>query len=121
MRVARIAGKMASARSFALLPLLFRFFFISSVVAEDLSDLLFDPLVLQIVENALLFSDKATIGQGEVKDGLSNVFLCLFELHLGAIQGVPSTIEMSFHLVQVRFHIIKPFPIAEPGSDLWSN
>jgi hypothetical protein len=89
-----------------LLPSLFRFFFISSMVVEDLSGLLLNSLVLQVVEDALLFSNEASISLREVEDGLSNVFLLLFELQLSAIQGVSSAIEVSFHCVQVCFHIV---------------
>jgi hypothetical protein len=116
MRIAGIVREVACIQSFVLLSSLLRLFFVSSVVTEDLSGLLLDPLVLQITENMLLFSNKALIGEGEVKDGFPNVFLGLFELHLGAIQGIPSAIETSFHLFQVRFHVIKLFPITEPGS-----
>jgi hypothetical protein len=85
---------------------LFRLFFVASVVAEDFCGLLFDPLILQVVKDALLFSNKASISLREVEDCLWNIFLCLFELQLGAIQGVPSAVEVSFHHVQVCFHVV---------------
>ena len=61
------------------------------MVAEDLSGLLLDSLILQVVEDVLLFSNEAPISLREVKDGLSNVFLRLFELQLGANQGALSS------------------------------
>jgi hypothetical protein len=106
MWLPRVAGKVASTRAFALLLSLFCLFFISSVVAEDLSGLFLNPLILQVIENMFLFSNEASITLWEVEDSLSNVFLCLFELQQGAIQSVPSAIEASFHCVQVGFHII---------------
>ena len=62
---------------------------------EDLRGLFLNPLILQFVEDLFLFSNEAMIGHREVKDSLLNIFLCLFELYLGAIQGVPSADEPS--------------------------
>ena len=61
------------------------------MVAEDLSSFLLNSLVLQVVKDVLLFSNEASISLREVEDGLSNVFLRLFELQLGAIQGILSS------------------------------
>jgi len=94
-----VAGEVTSSRAFALLLLFFCFFFFMNRLSEESGSFLFDPLGLQIVEDAFLFSYDAVVSEGEVLNGLPNVFFGLLELQLGAIQSVPGAIETSFHCV----------------------
>ncbi len=74
---------------FSLFLLLFSLFIVLSRFTKESSCFLFDPLILQVVENVFLLSDNAMEGEGKVSDGFLNIVLGLLKFQLGAFQGIP--------------------------------
>ncbi len=88
VRVTWVTGEVTGIGSFSLFLLLSLLFIFLSRFAKESGCFLFNPLILQVIEDTFLLLDNATKGEGEVSDGFVNVVFGGLKFYLGSFQGV---------------------------------